>query len=381
MVLSSILRSAIVVLFVAAAAPSPASAADACPPTGPCTLQPTRAGNCKAGSSTDTGLLHLQLKFGAPKAQACAVVDTGSTGIVLSAKYLVGANVVRASRQPPTPSYSSSGNTYSGFWATASNLTISDTQGGSRTIPQIDLFCATNSSANAAAGRCACDAASATPCPGVAMMGVGFGAVPYYTPDYNAFLQIASAAAASSPGTCTGYAVENGARQIRIGLSANEPGYAMAKLPPASGAAAPGTCTPPSGWSWDWDRPPATATASTENANFTQQTKLLIDSGIVYMILSNRETRPAGFQPKPATQFVPGVNVRVTLPGGSGTALDYAFTTVSGKASPPAPSYVRWGTPGAAYTGIINTGNQILVGWDYLYDYSRGLNGFRKRGG
>ena len=356
-----------------------AHAQNSCPAAGPCTLQPTRSPTCAAGSSGNSGLLHLQLRIGT-SAHACPVVDTGSNGIVLSAKYLRGANVVRAARQPPTPRYTSDGKTYTGFWVTASNVTVADPLNNARTIPQIDLFCATDTAELAASGQCAC--ASQTTCPSVAMMGVGFGTVPYYSPDYNAFLQIAAGAAAGGSGTCTGYAIEGGARQIRIGLSETEPRYVMAKLPPKTAGTTPtGNCGPPSGWSWDWDRPIATASATMGASSFQQQTKLLIDSGIEYMILSNNDERWPAFQPQGDTQFVPGVKVQVTLPGVSGTALDYSFTTVAASpAPPPPPAYVRWGSPGAGNPGIINTGNQILIGTDYLYDYSRGLNGFSANG-
>lgn len=120
----------------------------------------------------------------------------------------------------------------------------------------------------------------------------------------------------------------------------------------------------------DWRRPDGCYTLTEDQVRRFGPfcTKLLVDTGLPEMILTLPVAkRPAGLcDPRCAAGM--GVAVR------AGKALAWSF--VAGESG--APEYVRWGLNGA--TTQINTGRALLEHYDYLYDATQGIVGFRATG-
>ncbi len=120
----------------------------------------------------------------------------------------------------------------------------------------------------------------------------------------------------------------------------------------------------------DWEQP----TGSVElPGGFQYDLPVLMDTGIDRMVLwldvADRPPMLAGF-----SQFPAGVTVGIAVPPAGGEAepvLQYSFVT-GNAGQPMAPVQVEWrGGHG------INTGRNVLAGFDYLFDADGGRIGFR----
>jgi hypothetical protein len=304
---------------------------------------------------------YLGLSFGGK--QLRAVMDTGSTGIVVSAAAI--PNIDRLpNRGPGTLTYTSSGRIERGDWVVV-RATITGANGASVTTLPIPVL-AVRSVA------CLDNARNCTPREDprhVAMIGVGFGRRGNregpHGPDINPFLNLA--------GTGSGYdALRRGyivsSAGIRIGLTGTDPGDGYVTVQLDRDDARQDWSTAPACIAID-DRTPACGTA-------------LPDTGVTGMFLS----LPAGDQQASAgssgtdQRLSPGVKVTISLAPGAATpsTANYSFR-IGDVSNPLAPARVTPVGRGDRPT-FVNTGVHLFNGFDYLFDADKGIAGYRWNG-
>ena len=290
-----------------------------------------------------------RLAVGVGEAMRSAVVDTGSTGVVLSATSIPDLDRL-PSLGPGAISYSSSGRVMTGRWV-VTPLTIAGAHQRVTTQP-IAILAVEEITCTATARRC-------TPIrhpTGVAMLGIGFGrehdGQPGGTPDRNPLLTLAGS-------TRRAYVIT----RHGIGLGADPGGFTMVRL---ARDAARG----------DWSAPPACITL--DNGPPVCGT-VLVDTGISGMFLT-----------LPADRLPPGDRTTFSLPIGSAIGIDLApnlpgahpgYTVrVGDRADPAAPSTVILSGIGRR-PPFVNTGVHLLDRYDYLYDADAGIVGYRAASG
>jgi hypothetical protein len=293
-----------------------------------------------------TTVPHLGLSFGG--SVRAAVMDTGSTGVVVSADAIPDIAAL-PSRGPASLAYSSSGRIMRGTLVVTA-VTIAGADGASITTSPIPVLAVTRIDCLPAARAC-------TPRqlpPHVAMIGIGFGREydhqAIWTPDKNPFLNVAAA-----PGERIrrGYVITAGG--VHVGLTAANTGggFAFVKL------------LPDPRWQ-DWAAAPACITvADTAPACG----KLLADTGVAGMYL----TVPAGGL---GADTGTSIAIRLGRPDDP-QAPGYRFV-VGDTANPLAPETVTLSGIGLRPT-FVNTGFHLLNGFDYLYDADGGRVGFRRK--
>jgi len=303
--------------------------------------------NAPQGSATIAEPPRLFLSFGG-RARA-AVMDTGSTGIVVSASAIPDVAAL-PSLGPGTLIYSSSGRIMRGSWVRTAAV-MQGANGVSVTTAAIPVLAVTRVD-------CLPHARNCTPGPApdsIAMVGIGFGRQGDHqaqsTPDRNPFLNLAAS------GGGKGYIVTR--TGVQIGLTdATRQGFATIQL-----ARSP---TYP-----DWAQAPVCI--SVENAKPACGVALM-DTGVTTMYL----TVPPPFLPTTALteggQYLrPGVALRFDLP--DATAPEASYTLKAGDPTAPlAPVGIVLGTHRGAF---VNTTVRFLNGFDYLYDADRGQVGYR----
>ncbi len=286
---------------------------------------------------------HLRLSFGA--AARDAVMDTGSTGIVVSADAIPDLAAL-PSTGPARLTYSSSGRIMEGRWVTTP-VTIAGADGASVTTAPIPVLAVERIACLRTARRC-------TPRERpqhVSMIGIGFGREydhqPDGTPDHNPFLNLAAA-----PGLRRGYVVTR--TGVHVGLTAADTagGFAFARL------------VRDARWP-DWAQAQACITIATTAPACG---RLLVDTGVSAMYLTVPPDRLSdGGLPS-------GASVAIQLIAGD-QPLGYSFT-VGDPANPLAPEGVTLSGIGKRAT-FVNTSFHLLNGFDYLYDADGGWVGFR----
>lgn len=315
-----------------------------------------------ANAGVNAGLAQsplLSVNVGGGNAWHDMVMDTGSTGIVIS-EGLVGPQCTRIEPQPDIlpPGYSSSSrNNYDGYWAMA-DVQIRGGGESVATAGQIRIYVVTNFNTTS-------------------MMGVG---VRWADQSNNPFLNLSGTFrpgyVVSLDGVRFGHGDPAGEGfttypfQFQGGPQPQEPQAAVSLLPPADSGLAPFETTVP----------------------------LLIDTGIDYMIVTppaagpqpDHETweQPVN-SPKPGEQCAinPGTQVQVTLGMDSGAATTlYEFNTAEcavfhPQPVPGVPFLVRFAVPQPGSPGIINTGRHLLSRYDYLIDLQDSVIGLRPRTG
>jgi hypothetical protein len=307
---------------------------------------------------------HLDLSFGGRRLRA--VMDTGSTGIVVSASAI--PNIDRLpSRGPGTLTYTSSGRVERGDWVVV-RATIAGANGASVTTLPIPVLAVRSVTCLDNARNCA---------PGedprhVAMIGVGFGRRGNregpHGPDINPFLNLSRAGA---DGRRRGYIVSSAG--VQIGLAAADPGDAYVTEQLARDDAREDWSGAPACIAID-DRTPACGT-------------VLPDTGVAGMFLS----LPPSDEPASAGAsgidrgLPPGAKVTISLApqaSASGTsapgAASYSFR-VGDVSNPLAPTRVTLVGRGDRPT-FVNTGVHLLNGFDYLFDADKGTVGYRWNG-
>ncbi|CAM3720658.1 Peptidase A2 domain-containing protein [Bordetella sputigena] len=301
----------------------------------------------------------LGLSFGGASVQA--VMDTGSTGIVVAASTIPNVDQLQT-LGAGTLSYSSSGRIMRGRWVVAT-ATIRGANGASVTtrplpvlaIDRIDCF------------RDARDCQPEEHPRHVAMIGIGYSREADHqsqsTPDKNPFLNLPGMGDAERQGRVRrGYVVTR--EGVHVGLTpANTRGeYRYIKL----AKRADGRDWAPLGACIALDRDtPACGTA-------------LIDTGVSAMYLTVPPERQAGhLGGTDGRTLLPGTRVTISF-GTDATPRSPRYAFAAGDArEPAAPSRIIL-VEGANRPTFVNTSVHALNVFDYLFDADGGYVGFRR---
>jgi hypothetical protein len=302
---------------------------------------------------------HLMLSLGGRPLQA--VMDTGSTGVVVSASAIAGFDEL-PKNGPAKLTYSSSGRIMQGVWVTVP-VTIAGANGASVTTRPMPVLAVTNIDCTETARNC-------TPRDDprhVAMIGMGFGRRNRSGPqadsaaDKNPFLNLSGSRTAALH---RGYLVSREGVEIGVPAAGAPAGFATVHL----------TRNEETG---DWSGAPACiAVADHSPACGT----VLPDTGLTPMLLALPPDQVEG-RALPAGNdrtLPPGTKVTIVLapatPGAMPTAA-YSFAT-GDMDNPLAPRRVILVGQGDRPT-YVNTGVHLLNGFDYFYDADLGLVGYR----
>ncbi|MEH3146547.1 MAG: hypothetical protein PGN34_14635 [Methylobacterium frigidaeris] len=287
------------------------------------------------------------------------VMDTGSTGIVVSASRIPNVDALPA--RPGQLTYSSSGRIMIGRWVTTP-VTVWGRDGASVTTGPMPVLAVDHIACTAGARDCRPETAPT----GVAMMGVGFGreadSQSQSTPDTNPLLGVA----ATGP-MRRGYVVTRDG--VHVGLTrANTRGdYRFVKLEPFPDIAG------------EWRGVPVCIRVNDQSPACG---RALMDTGVTAMFLTLPPDRVAdSVTPDEAGRpaLAPGTRLTFSFPGevpGQEPAARYAVTA-GDPAGLLAPSRIVLNT--TRPEPFVNTGLHILNGYDVLYDADGGYYAFRAR--
>ncbi len=301
----------------------------------------------------------LRLSFGGPSIRA--VMDTGSTGVVVAARAIPNVDALPV-LAPGQLTYTSSGRIMIGDWVMAP-VTIGGANGSEITTRPMPVLAVRRVDCLKTARNCR---PRQNPT-GIAMLGVGFARQgdrqSQSTPDHNPFLNLPEMGTADKPGAMRrGYMVSR--RGVTIGLAPETAtGFSFIKLEKSDEF--PDWKATPACLSLGGRQPPACGTA-------------LVDTGVSSMYLTLTPEQQAG-------QVIQGPNGKpMLLPG---VQLNIAFGTTPGG---PAYGFSAGGAPSAlapdtvhlvqrANRVFVNTSVRVLNGFDYLYDADGGYVGFRPK--
>lgn len=320
----------------------------------------------------------LALSFGGRPVHA--TMDTGSTGIAVSAHLIPAANASTGKAGHIT--YTSSGRIMRGHWVrTAVQITGADAT--VLTTQPIEVLAVSRIDCLQQARHCTPQDKPA----GVAMMGVGFGREynlqPQGTPDKNPFLNVAWPAGASGR-TVRGYVVTR--EGVHVGLTAgvtqgNVRYMSLAKDPTIAG---------------EWQG--VSVCMSVDGRLPAACGNGLVDTGVTGMFVTLPPQQLSGNKSLASNNVLTigfvdanvGTPPQATTPPATATkssAATPAAAHVHYSVSPPRPN--AHGASPMTPTGIVvntsrpapfvNTGVRFLQGYDVLYDADRGLYGFRQR--
>lgn len=306
------------------------------------------------------------------------VMDTGSTGVVISAADLPGWSADKVAAYPRGWEFlSSSKRLWVGRWVPTS-VAFVDAAGAELARSEVPILVVDTElncpgyDVKTSPGTCAAPKATISMPKGIAYMGVGFGregnGQTQGTPDKNPLLNLAAIDGRPiAPATNRrGYVVTRDG--VHVGLTpANTGGFRFAKLGKQG----------PNG-PLDWPQAPMRVAAGSLPA---QPGALLIDTGIPTMYLGVAD--PAALKTQTQTNandkaqskvLAPGQTVTITVPTQPVTTL--AFTTGQGDAIAPTQVLVNSPMP----TAFVNTGRHALRGFDVLFDADGGWFGLRPTG-
>jgi hypothetical protein len=302
---------------------------------------------------------HLGLSFGGR--QLRAVMDTGSTGIVVSASAI--PNIDRLpNRGPGTLTYTSSGRIERGDWVVV-RATITGANGASVTTVPIPVLAVRDVACLDNARNCTVREDPRH----VAMIGVGFGRRGNregpHGPEINPFLNLAGSGGAH--GLRRGYVVSGAG--VQLGLTGADPGDGYVTVQLDRDDARQDWSGAPACIAID-DRTPACGTA-------------LPDTGVAGMFL----TLPASDEQAAGSSggdrgLSSGTKITISLapeaaaPG----AASYSFR-VGDVSNPLTPARVTLVGRGDRPT-FVNTGVHLLNGFDYRFDADKGIVGYRWNG-
>jgi hypothetical protein len=303
---------------------------------------------------------HLGLSLGGR--QLRAVMDTGSTGIVVSATAI--PNIDRLpNRGPGTLTYTSSGRIMQGDWV-VTRVTISGANGASVTTSPMPVLAVRSIACLDNARNCA----TRDDPRHVAMIGMGFGRRGNREgppgPEKNPFLNVAGTGSGHDAAR-RGYIVSSAG--IQIGLTGADPGegYVMVQLARDDARQ-------------DWSGAPACITIDDRTPACGT---VLPDTGVtgMFLALPASEEQAVGSSGTDRS-LPPGTKVTISLapeapaPG----AASYSFR-VGDASDPLAPARVTLVGRGDRPT-FVNTGVHLLNGFDYLFDADKGIVGYRRNG-
>jgi hypothetical protein len=317
--------------------------------------------NAPAGGGDITASPLLRISFGG--ASRMAILDTGSTGVVVSASDIPGVDALPAT--PGQLAYSSSGRIMVGKWVTTPVIV----EGGDGTrfeTKPIPVLAVSRIDCRANARNCQPEDAPK----GVAMLGIGFGrehdGQEQSTPDKNPFL----ADTASGARHRRGYVVTR--TGIRVGLTATDAGSAFAFIKLAPNAKYVG----------DWAGAPVCI--SVDGKLPAACGASLVDTGVTGMYITLPAALAAGktgTNGKGETTLADGTQLVFAFPGKDPEkpieSAGYGFA-VGGSGNPLAPDFLVLNT--VRPQPFVNTSVRFLNGFDYLYDADGGMVGYRWTG-
>lgn len=291
-----------------------------------------------------------------------AVMDTGSTGVVVSATSIAGFETL-PQLGPGELTYSSSGRVMRGVYV-ETPVTLTGADGSRVTTRPIRVLAVTRIDCLKRARSCRPQEAPRR----VAMLGIGFARSrdlqPGATPERNPFLNVPGMGTPGQPGALgRGYVVRR--QSVTVGLSSGAAqGFAQVQL-----AADPQT--------GDWAATPACLSLAgrTPAACGT----LLMDTGVTSMFLSLPDAQTDGLAAltaRGAPVVADGTRLAVS-PGPGASAPAYAFTVGDGS-DPVVPQAVMLVGRGRRPV-FVNTTVRALNAFDYLFDADAGVVGFRPR--
>lgn len=321
--------------------------------------------NAPAEQENITRSPKLRVSFG-PEAFEM-VMDTGSTGILVSARQIPNIETL-PSLGAGKLTYSSSGRIMIGRWVRTPVTIIGGNGASARTAP-LPVLAVTRIECTSWARRC-----TPTNEPrGVSMMGVGFGrehdSQAQSGPDKNPFLHIehiatAERAGESAHGMHRGYIVTR--RGVHIGLTeANTRGafaYVPLKRMPDDR---------------DWMGAPACISL---NGSPSACGTMLMDTGITSMFLTVPEQQAADALRRGRNRSLTlAAGTRIAISAGTADAppATYSFA-VGDRGNPLTPARLTFIRRDQA--PFVNTGVHFLNGFDYLFDAKDGRAGFRWTG-
>lgn len=319
--------------------------------------------NAPGPSADITASPLLRVSFGGRS--YAAVMDTGSTGVVVSADKIPNVASLQ-SLGPGQLTYSSSGRIMIGRWV-VTPMTIAGDDGTRITTAPIAVLAVTRVECMQHARRC-----TPNPAPrGISMLGIGFGRRHDHQaqsgPEKNPFLNIATLKgnAANGERMRRGYVVTR--RGVHIGLTAASTGgdFAYIKL-----AATPDER--------DWAGAPACI--SVNGAKPAACGSLLMDTGVTAMYLTVPESQaPAELRTfnNVGPTLVAGTKLTISIPAEDSPRAVYTFT-VGDDLNPLAPRKLN--LVGGSRPPFVNTSLRFLNGFDYLYDADGGFVGLRWTG-
>ncbi len=310
----------------------------------------------------------LQVSFGGNRPFAM-VMDTGSTGIVVSAHRIPNIDTL-PSLGPGELTYTSSGRIMRGRLVMTA-VTVLGAEGARITTNPIPVLAVTQIACTLRARRCR---ANENP-HGVSMMGIGFGRghgrEAENGPGKNPFLNIATIAAPgrdseSAQGMRRGYIVTR--RGVHVGLTGEntQPPFSYVALTRSKSGN-------------DWSGIPACITVN--GATPAACGSMLTDTGVtaMYLTLPDGQSTAAAIRPGGgrAATLAPGTNLTISSPTAESPQARYKFT-VGDAYNPLAPS--RLILVRGPRVPFVNTGLRFLNGFDYLFDADGGRAGFRSTG-
>jgi hypothetical protein len=295
-------------------------------------------------------------------------LDTGSLGVIVPLNSL-GPDAIGPG-STGIKFYNSSGNTYEGHYYLAPVVISATRDGSSALVRTFPIKVLAIDKAYCAPGYPKCD--EDPPTPDLLYIGVGFdrnSTTPgdsFDSPADNAFLQIA----AEGDGTDVnpGYVLTTAGGRIGI-TEADAQGFHVAQL--TANTSVPG----------DWKAAPGCfgfPNAATKPHQFCGS--LLMDVGISEMFIDLKpDLRPPSVvEPDVNGTEVPSGTAMSVLAGiPSQPAMQYRFT-YNPSTNPPgmAPTTVTWINPKSSEV-FVNTGRNVLKGFNYLFDARHGRVGFK----
>ena len=311
--------------------------------------------NASGDIATRAAKINILLPGGTSSQPIATVMDTGSTGIVVGSAHFQ-PSPGQQSFGTGTTTYSSSGLTYTG--------TYYDTQ-----IQIYDKAGTTVVATSTARVLYVADPAVAN----FTYMGVGFNRKDGNgNPEpvvANPFLNLTSVSTGPIGELRKGYIVQNDKVILGIPQTANM-NFSLVKL----------VQNPVD---WNATSMSVSVTNPGGTSTVTGPGTTLQDTGIGYMFISP----PAGSclsPPQPGSCVISGssppkakdgTEIKIWLPGQTGTTANYTFKVSSDPSDPNAlkPDKVEVVTDP---TDFVNTGRQFFSGFDYLYDYENGYVGY-----
>jgi hypothetical protein len=303
----------------------------------------------------------LRISFGGRSYDA--VMDTGSTGVVVSADKIPNIASLQ-SLGAGELTYSSSGRIMIGQWV-VTPMTIMGADGTRITTAPIAVLAVTRIACTPRARRCMPNEAPR----GVSMLGMGFGrrSDAQNGAQKNPFLNIAkfNGDPVNGERIRRGYVVTR--RGVHVGLTAaNTRGdFSYVKLAPG-----------PDGQAWA----ATPACISVNGAKPAACGSLLMDTGVTAMYLTVPDNQaPADIRTVDGVgpTLVPGTKLTISIPAEQAPQALYSFAVGDGL-NPLAPrklNLVERSRP-----PFVNTSVSFLNGFDYLYDADGGFVGLRWTG-